>query len=254
VKGQVGELLTRYGAIDLLWWDGYEWPEGIDIHGDDMESYVRGLQPNLVENDRYFLWGPHKPYGDFSTDFENKNPTQRPRGPWEQCDSLCGGWSYRGEVACKPTSHIIERLARNRAWGGNYLPDFGPRPDGTMSPKFYAACDEMAAWMKHSGISVFDVEPGPYPERSDAPVTTKGNVWYVHFLSRNQRTASLTVSASEDVQNQQSATAGPGSTPKAARLLRTGEQVAWKKEAGKVVLTLPGEPATDLDEVVEVKW
>jgi alpha-L-fucosidase len=239
VKGQVGELLTRYGAIDLLWWDGYDWPDGIDIHGEDMMRYVHQLQPDIVQNDRYFLWGPHKPFGDFNTDFEGKNPAKKPVGAWEQCEPICGGWSYHGENApCKPVSHVIERLVRNRAWGGNYLPDFGPRADGTMSPKYYAFCDEMAAWMKYGGVSVFDVEAGPYPERSDAPVTIRDSVWYVHFLSRRQATATLT----------------GVHTPKAATVLRTGQAATWKEEGERVVLALPAEPPTDLDEVVEVTW
>jgi alpha-L-fucosidase len=239
VKAQVGELLTRYGAIDLLWWDGYDWPDGIDIHGEEMDRYTRQLQPNMVQNDRDFIWGPNKPFGDFNTDFEAKNPSKPPVGAWEQCEPICGGWSYHGEnAACKPVSHIIERLVRNRAWGGNYLPDFGPRPDGTMSPKYYSVCDEMAAWMKHSEVSVFDVEPGPYPEQCDAPVTRKGNGWYVHFLSRQQQTATLTGVR----------------TPNAAKLLRTVQAATWKAEGDRVMLTLPAVPPTDLDEVVEVVW
>ena len=239
VKGQVGELLTRYGTIDLLWWDGYEWPEGIDIHGEDMERYVRQLQPNIVENDRYVTWRGKKTLGDYNTDFEAKDPSKRPAGAWEQCEQVCVGWSWRGEKApCRPASHLIERLARNRAWGGNYLPDFGPRPDGTMSPDYYATCDDLAAWMKYSGVSVFDVKAGPYPERSDAPVTIKGNVWYVHFLSRQQPTATLT----------------SPNAPKAAKVLRTGQSVAWKVEGDRLFLTLPSAPPTEIDEVVEVTW
>ena len=78
--------------------------------------------------------------------------------------------------------------------------------------------------MKHSAVSVFDVEAGPYPERSDAPVTVKDNVWYVHFLSRHQPTATLT-----GVQ-----------PPKTAKLLRTGQAATWKEDGDRVVLTLPG--------------
>ena len=239
VKGQVGELLTRYGPIDLFWWDGYDWPEGIDIHGEDMQRYVHQLQPTIVQNDRYVTWGGKKRLGDYDTDFESKDPAKRPAGAWEQCEPICGGWSWRGEkAACRPASHLIERLVRNRTWGGNYLPDFGPRPDGKMSPDYYAICDEIAGWMKHSGVSVFDVNGGRYPDQCDAPVTVKGNVWYVHFLSRQQQTANLTgVHA-----------------PKAAKLLRTGQTATWKAEGDHVVLTLPAEPPTDVDEVVEVTW
>ena len=240
VKGQVGELLTRYGAIDLLWWDGYDWPEDVDVHGDDMDRYVRRLQPRLVQNDRYCHWSSIKrEFGDYDTHFEAKDPPNRPAGVWEQCEQTCVGWSYRGEKApCRPPSHLIERLARNRAWGGNYLPDFGPLPDGTMSPAYYATCDQMAAWMKHSAASVFDVEAGPYPERSDAPVTIKGDVWYVHFLLPKQQTAILAVAR----------------PPKAARLLRTGQAAIWKQDRDRVLLTLPDGPPTDMDEVVEVVW
>lgn len=238
VKGQVGELLTRYGAIDLLWWDGYDWPPGIDIHGDDMDRYTRELQPQMVQNDRDFIWGPHKPFGDFNTDFEAKNPARRPAGPWEQCEPICGGWSYHGENApCKSAGHIIERLVRNRTWGGNYLPDFGPRADGTMSPKYYALCDEVAAWMKPNQVSVYDVSGGPFPEQCDVPVTVRDNVWYVHFLSR-QRSARL-----KQVNE-----------PRTAMLLRSGESVQWQAQADGGVLTLPAGPPTELDEVVELTW
>jgi len=61
-------------------------------------------------------------------------------------------------------------------------------------------------------------------------------VWYVHFLSRQQPMATLTGVP----------------TPKAAKLLRTGQAVAWKRDGDRIVLTLPAEPPTDLDEVVEV--
>jgi alpha-L-fucosidase len=107
-----------------------------------------------------------------------------------------------------------------------------------MSPRYYAACDEMAAWMKHGGVSVFDVQAGPYPEQCDTPVTVKGKVWYVHFLSRQQQSATLTgVHA-----------------PKAAKVLRTGQAAAWKEQGDRVVLMLPAVPPTEFDEVVEVTW
>lgn len=67
-------------------------------------------------------------------------------------------------------------------------------------------------------------------------MTIKGNIWYVHLLSRQQQTATLSGVP----------------TPKAAKLLRNGQAAAWKKDGDRLVLTLPAEPPTDLDEVVEV--
>ena len=236
VKGQMSEVLTRYGKIDLLWWDGYDWPAGIDHHGQELEDYVRKLQPDIVLNDRNMLWDKGRTLGDYSTAFENRNPAERPKGVWEQCEAVCGTWSYEGESPCKPASYVIERLARNRAWGGNYMVSFGPRPDGTMRPVFYEICSQMARWMRHSGESVFDVEAGPYPERSDVPVTIKGGTWYLHFLSPTQRAATLTGIK----------------PPSSIRVLRTGQAASWKEDGGRVVVSLPESVPAEMDEVVAV--
>lgn len=235
VKGQMGELLTRYGPIDLVWWDGYDWPVGIDHHGRQLEEYVRQLQPSIVLNDRNMIWDQGRTLGDFSTAFENRNPGERPEGVWEQCEAACGGWSYKGEDRpCKGAAHIIERLVRNRAWGGNYAVAFGPRPDGAMRPAFYEICAQMAAWMKHSAESVFDVEAGPYPQRASVPVTVKGAVWYLHFLTPGQLTATLT----------------GAKHPASARVLRTGRPARVQRDGDRTLVTLPDTPQTDLDEVV----
>lgn len=236
VKGQVSEILTRYGKIDLLWWDGYDWPRGVDIHGPEMDAWVRKLQPGLVTNDRYRLWADRPTLGDFSTEFENRNPDKRPEGLWEQCEAMCGGWAYVG-AACRSTAYLIERLVRNRAWGGNYLPDFGPRADGTMSPDFYRTCEEMAGWMKHSGESVEGADPGFYPERCDVPTTIKGATWYLHLLG-DQRTA--TISGQPE--------------PKQAIMLRTGQRAQVQHSEGRSVLTIPIGLRSEMDEVIAVRY
>jgi len=239
VKGQVTELLTNYGAIDLLWWDGYDWRDDIDIHGREMEEYVRKLQPRIIQNDRYVTWAGTKTLGDYNTDLEAKDPAHRPPGDWEQCEQICLGWSYRGPKAlCKPAAYMLERLVRDRSWGGNYLPDFGPRADGTMPPAYYAICDELAGWMKHSAVSIYDVDAGPYPDRVDAPVTVRGNIWYIHYVTANQRSATLKGVAA----------------PKSAVLLRTGKAVRWQKEGDDVVVIPEQSDFTPLDDVVAVTF
>ena len=148
----------------------------------------------MVVNDRYVPTRGTRSLGDYNTDYEARDPAKRPEGAWEQCEPICGGWSYRGVKAlCQGSPHVIERLVRNRTWGGNYLANFGPRADGTMPPDYYTICGEMAAWMKHSGVSIYDIEAGPYPARSTVsrPVTVKGNTWYVHFIDFHRRASLL---------------------------------------------------------------
>lgn len=239
VKGQVGELLTRYGKIDLLWLDGYDWPVGIDHHPADLERRIRELQPGIVLNDRNMIWDKGRLSGDFSTEWENRNPPRRPEGAWEQCEAVCGGWSWKGEsAACKSAAYLISRLVRNRAWGGNYLPSFGPRPDGTMSRGYYEVCEQMAGWMKYGARSVLDVEAGPYPERVDVPATVRGRTMYLHFLPGESRKATLT---------------GFGK-PARARLLRTLAPIMPKHEPNRCSIELPAGDEPAIDEVVELTW
>ncbi len=240
VKGQVTELLTNYGKIDLLWWDGFDWPWPLNFRGGEMSAYVRKLQPGIVQNDRYVAWRGVKTLGDYNTDLEARDPTSRPSArTWEQCEQICTGWSYRGANApCKPASALIERLARDRAWGGNYLPDFGPLPDGSMPPAYYQICDEMEAWRKHSGASVDDVTAGPYPRGDDVPISCKGDTWYLHFFG--PRPVGCALYSLRRI--------------KSARLLRTGEPATWKAAGGEIVVVPPASRKTDIDEVVEVVW
>jgi hypothetical protein len=91
--------------------------------------------------------------------------------------------------------------------------------------------------MKWGGVSVFNVEAVPYPQRCDAPVTVTDGVWYVHFLSRRNAATLRGVRA-----------------PASANVLRTGQSASWKVEGDHITLTLPATPPADFDEVVEVKW
>ena len=239
VSGQVSELLTRYGKIDLLWFDGYDWPAGVEHHPLELDALVRRLQPGIVVNDRNMIWDVGRMLGDFSTEFEGHRPNARPRGVWEQSEAVCGTWSYAGPAAeCRSAAYILGQLVRNRSWGGNFLVNFGPGPDGEMPPSFYQRCAELAAWMRHSGVSVYGVEAGPYPEQSDAPVTVAGDLWYVHFLPGERRMATL-----RGVK-----------TPASARLLRTGQPVPWTRDGDRLTVSLPEESIGNTVEVIEFLW
>ncbi len=106
-RGQVEELLTRYGKIDLIWFDGG--PPAITI------GRIRELQPGIVINPR--MHGR----GDFQTP-EVHFPKERPKGWWELCaiwDS--GGWGYTAKENYRSTASVLAEFVRVRAWGGNYL-------------------------------------------------------------------------------------------------------------------------------------
>ncbi len=172
--GQIHELLTRYGKIDLLWFDGMGWAGISDIHERETLAWIRSLQPGIVLNDR---WGR---LGDYSTP-EWDFPEGPPAGWWENCISWKGHWGYDPRAPFRSPEWVIDRLVRARAWGGNLLLNIGPRPDGAMPEGFDARCAQIGAWMDRFKESVIGAEMGPGAPRTEYPVTTRGDVWYVHL-------------------------------------------------------------------------
>ena len=184
VNGQTEELLTWYGPIDYLWFDGSAGPKVLSL------DEIRELQPGIIVNDR------QHGRGDVVTShYEYRLPEAQPAGSWEHCFSMVGAWGYtKPELVLRRA--CCSKLAQVRAWGGNVLANYGPRPDGEMPDCFYRCMAEMKDWMAHSGVSVGDVEPGPYPHKCNVPVTVRGKTWFAHLLPKtSDGTVTLTETA-----------------------------------------------------------
>lgn len=210
VTGQVTELLSNYGKIDLIWFDGGK--------GEIPNTEVRRLQPGIVINRRN---GGGGDYGDS----EGKLPDKRFKGWFETCETCwpAGKWSYTGEHGWDTAPEVIEKLVRLRAWGGNLLANVGPKGDGSIPAPALTAWKEMADWMTHNRESVIGAGPGPFPDSVNAPVTTGKGVAYIHFLP----------SFKEDVIWK--------NAPKyqKATLLRSGDAIPIRYQEGELRITLP---------------
>ncbi len=228
VRGQTLELITNYGPIDVLWYDG-AFPNGEETLS---VEEMRKLQPSMLFNPRALG------YGDFDTS-ECRFPDKRHRGWWEYCHvSQDGGWGYREHDGYKPVGWLLAELVKARAWGGNFLPNFAPDAHGQMPAGFYKRMQQIQSWMQKHAESVFDVEPGPWPERSDAPVTIRGKTWYVHFDYLNEGQATLT---------------GVGKA-KSATMLATGEAVLFEQQADNLIVRIPEPMRTTFVDVVAVTF
>ncbi|NSW56589.1 MAG: alpha-L-fucosidase [Armatimonadetes bacterium] len=229
--GQLAELLTRYGKIDLLWFDGMGWPGIKDIRTEQTLQWVRDLQPGIVINPR---WGG---VGDFATP-EWNFPDGRPSGWWEYCIAWNGHWGYNPKGRFRPTSWVIETLVKCRSWGGNFLLNVGPAPDGTMPQGFYDHAAELAGWMKHSRKSLIGARPTPGDDRANVPITRGEDVWYLHVLPGHRGNIEVL----------------PPAVPKRVRLLATGQNLPHREENGRLIIEAPTESVTGLDDVIEVLW
>ena len=225
VTGHVTELLTNYGKIDQIWFDGG--------HGEIPNAEVRRLQPGIVVNRRN---GGGGDYGDT----EGKLPTKRFKGWFETCETCwpSNKWSYTEDAGWDTAPQVIEELVRLRAWGGNLLANLGPKGDGSMPEPATAAWKEMADWMKHSRESVIGAGPGPFPESVNAPVTTAKGVAYMHFLPGFKEAVVWK----------------NGPKPKKATLLRTGERVAIHPSGRRARIDLPAALRSSSVDVVKLEF
>jgi alpha-L-fucosidase len=225
VAGQVTELLSNYGKIDLIWFDGG--------HGEIPNTEVRRLQPGIVVNRRN---GGGGDYGDS----EGKLPLKRFSGWFETCETCwpANKWSYTEDAGWDTAPQVIEELVRLRAWGGNLLANVGPKGDGSIPDQASAAWKEMAEWMKHSRESVIAAGPGPFPEKVNVPVTTRGRVAYIHFLP-----------AFKDPAIWKNAP-----RPKKAVLLRTGVEVSFAFQDGALTIAPAESLRTNSVDVVKVEF
>jgi alpha-L-fucosidase len=231
VKGQVGELATRYGDLDLFWFDGSPTFGPVDRGPAELYDLLRSENPGIVVNDR-----GDEHLGDYYTP-EVELPERPMDGPWELCQTWAGQWGYAADESFPDLDWTLERLATTVGRGGNLLLNVGPRPDGDLSEAAYERLAELAVWMDANEPAVRDVEGGPFPPRADVPITRRDNTWYIHALAGHERVAVDHVTRPRDV-----------------RLLRNGARVSYTFDDGTLEIDVPASTRASPDEVVAVTW
>ena len=172
---QVRELMTNYGRIDILWYDG----GGKGWKSRKLNAVVRRLQPHILINDRS---GTKE---DFVT------PEQKvevpPRGQlWETCMTLNDSWGHnRDDHNWKRAEDLEWTLAVCAHNGGNLLLNVGPRPDGTFPPKAVTLLKRIGEWMRIHAEAIHGTNPYPFDYCDQQITTGKGNVVYVFLHPRN---------------------------------------------------------------------
>jgi alpha-L-fucosidase len=244
VRGQVEELLTRYGKIDLLWFDGK--PPIPNADQCITAERIRELQPGILINPR--LHG----HGDFVT-YERKLPDTRPNVGWaEFCNTWTGSWSHQ-EIPFRANAFVLGQLAQSRAWGINYLLGVGPTKDGVMCPGVYDNMAVVAEWMKHNGPSVQPgAKPLPKAESATVPATARANLRYLFAIPEFKNGGNMPESQLP-AKDETLTLRGITSSPKTVTLLATGAPLKFSYADGAISVDLPAAQRTKLIDVVQVE-
>lgn len=178
VRGQLTELLTQYGKVDLVWFDG-QWERTADEwHAAELRKLVASLQPDAIVNDR--LPGQ----GDYETP-EQLMPITPPARPWELCLTMNDSWGWRPKDTNYKSAHDLARhLADVVCRGGNLLLNVSPMGDGALPEAQVARLKELGAWIATHGEAIIGVRPAPATVDFYGPAGVHGNRLYLFLVGR----------------------------------------------------------------------
>ena len=184
MKGQVRELLTNYGPIGILWFDGggsfKGQPKAELLHAQEIIDMIHELQPNCLVNNRLGL------PADYGTP-EQSIPGARQDAAFEVCMTTNGHWGYnKSDEKWKTPTTIVQNLVDITSKGGNYLLNVGPKPDGTFPQP---AIDNLTAagdWILAHGETIYGAGPSPWPPLPWGRVTTAPGVMYLHVFDTSE--------------------------------------------------------------------
>ena len=245
---QIKELLTRYGKIDILWFDGR-------VPGWAYDEFVN-LQPDILFNQRWS--GPVH----FDSGYENHLPDQRPDTWWEMCRTWQDlGWGYLKDREYKSNAFVLSELVQARAWGGNYLLNISPRADGTLPSFVYDKMEELAHWFRVNGQAIYGVEPLPAEEISDVPAVRQGKARYLFVLpefnppgAKKPRSDMYMTDQNLLPPRDQEIHIKGISKPSHIHLLGRKDELKTDFTSGTLTIHIPATLQTRLVDVVKVEW
>ncbi len=247
MNNQLTELLTNYGKIGAIWFDGWwDQDENPDFDWQLPEQYalIHKLQPAcLIGNNHH-----QTPFeGEDIQIFERDLPGQNRWGysglsisqlPLESCETMNGMWGYQiTDQNYKDTKALIHFLVQTAGNNANLLLNIGPQADGNLPEVAVQRLAEMGEWMKTYGKTILGCRGGIVPPHSWGATTQKGNTLYVHILDLKDRGLFLPIGDRK---------------VKSAVDYVTRKTVKTTNTDGGVTLTLSEVP-TEIDKVIELQ-
>jgi len=190
MNGQLRELLTNYGQVDILWFDSYGRGDLVKFWRiGETWNLIKSLQPRIIVNNRLTgLSGYNRqpaPYrGDMDTPEQRLGSFQNTR-PWESCMCVLkahgGGWSFRTDGKPKSFQDCLKNLIGCVTGDGNLLLDVGPNAEGTIPANQADPLLKVGAWLSKYGESIYGTHGGPYRNGLWGGSTCKGDIAYLHI-------------------------------------------------------------------------
>lgn len=246
MNNQLTELLTNYGPIRAIWFDGW-WDQDINPNFDwelpEQYKLIHDLQPGcMVANNHH-----ESPFeGEDMQIFERDLPGENLAGlsgqevahlPLETCETMNGMWGYKiTDLNYKSPKTLIHYLVKAAGRDANLLMNVGPQPDGEFPSQAVDGLKAMGEWIRENGETVYGTRGGLVTPREWGVTTIKGDKLYVHILDLEDNVLFLPLKDAK---------------VKTAVDYQTGKRIKFTQDKDGVVLKL-GQVPTAIDHIVEI--
>lgn len=248
---EIDDLATKYGPIDLLWFDGggkawlgfggVEFKSGVwrrrpldkpytgqfDWHDDQIVNRLRAAQPGIIINDRT----------DAAADWHSREGVNRLGDyddvtPWELCFTLAGSWGYQPNAKVRPLSELVSLVTRVVTRDGNALINVGPAPNGSIPAEQIEQLEKLGLWLGTHGEAIYDTRGGPFLPVATVGSTRSGKNVFLHILPDDQGRYPISIGLP----------AIDGMTLKDIRQMGSGQRLRFQRESDGSATITPAAP------------
>ncbi len=246
MDSQLSELLTNYGDVAGIWFDGMWDKKDDDWKLERTYSLIHKLQPGALVGSNHH----RTPYNgeDFQM-FEKDLPGHNTTGfspeqtigqlPKETCETINNSWGFNlKDDQHKSKKDLIQYLVKAAGYGANFLLNIGPMPNGKIQTEHIERLKEMGAWINVYGETIYGTRGGPLTAREWGVMTQKDNKVYVHIL--NWQDESIIMPAW-------------GKKIKSAKMFSDKTPVRFSENDFGIILKVPKAKIDGIDTVIELE-
>jgi alpha-L-fucosidase len=246
MKDQLTELLTNYGPVGAIWFDGWwdhDQDPSFDWHLSGLYSLIHQLQPNcLVGNNHHQIPFDGEDIQLFERDLPGENTAglsgqNVSRLPLETCETMNGMWGYKiTDSNYKSTKTLIQYLVKAAGKNANLLMNIGPQPNGELPAAAVQRLEEMGEWTSKFGETIYGTRGGIVAPHDWGVTTQKGDRLFVHIMNLQDKELFLPI---------------VGKKVKKAVVYKDKAVVRFTKIKEGIILDLAKVP-TDIDYIIEL--
>ena len=244
---QLSELLTNYGEVGGIWFDGMWDKKDENWHLDETYSLIHKLQPGTLVGSNHHL---DPIAGEDFQMFERDLPGENTMGfnqtgtiselPLEMCETMNGSWGFNlQDQKYKSSQKLIQTMVKAAGYGANFLLNTGPMPNGKIQPENIDTLMVMGQWLEKYGETIYGTRRGPIrPQEWGATTVDKDGNVYIHVL---------------EMQDDELLIPSLPGKIKSAVYFDGGEKVQFKKTEDGILLTIPKEKRDKIDTILVLK-